>query len=796
MRRPHDHGLNGRPRELVSEVALQPSAQIDGFVYDPDNLDDRFVVELMLDGRPAGLMRAQLHDGRLQEKGVGDGCYRFAFAVDPDFLVSTHSAEVRLANWGESLGRPIPIIAKRERENGNVDAGCVSWGGGLRLFGWLNEQPDAPLQEVRAFIDGVCVARTKAVRWTHIGQGRDAVAVRGFELHLPAAFADGRVRQARIVDTIGRPLRGSPCLFFAFRDGLYECLGAGATIELEKIRSRLFDQIFPQSLPFAAFADWAGSYPVAAAASAKRKYAVAIIGGMEAAAATLTSLEQQSGIDWVAGVFGRDDSQTSFSNRSLSAFLTDAAEGCDIVIFSLSGTVFHHNALGRLGEGFALFPRARLAYCDLTIATDDGQDWPIAFPSFDYERMLEQGYCAYVFAMPMASAREAADAGAGNLFRLANAALDHQRSADRSNADIEAGAAPVHVPGFLARIPPLDLGDGSMQLALATDLHLRARGVVAAIEPSGGGSFPSVRVRRGRPKAKVSIVIPTRDRADLLRPCLESLKRTMALKDNELIIVDNNSSDPDALDCLQAEAEQGARLVHIRGPYNFARLIGSAAAVATGEFLLVMNNDVEAVSEDWLEDMLSRAAEPDVGAVGATLLWPSGVVRHGGVVLGMQLAAGSASDDRIDGDPGYCDQLVVAHQRSAVSGACLLTRRSLFGALNGFDGIRFPVDYADIDYCLRLRARGYRVVMAPRARLLRHGPARREPIPGIGDVNRIPLDLRNLRAAWGEVLLSDPYYNPMLSTHGSPYSALACPPRSYAPRLPRGVAPRPIPVGF
>ena len=383
-----------------------------------------------------------------------------------------------------------------------------------------------------------------------------------------------------------------------------------------------------------------------------------------------------------------------------------------------------------------MFPRARLAYCDLTIATDDGQDWPIAFPSFDYERMLEQGYCAYVFAMPMASAREAADAGAGNLFRLANAALDHRRSADRSNADIEAGAAPVHVPGFLARIPPLDLGDGSMQLALATDLHLRARGVAAAIEPSGGGSFPSVHVRRGGPKAKVSIVIPTRDRADLLRPCLELLKRTMALKDNELIIIDNDSSDPDALDCLQAEAEQGARLVHIRGPYNFARLIGSAAAMATGEFLLVMNNDVEAVSEDWLEDMLSRAAEPDVGAVGATLLWPSGVVRHGGVVLGMRLAAGSASDDRIDGDPGYSDQLVVAHQRSAVSGACLLTRRSLFGALNGFDGVRFPADYADIDYCLRLRARGYRVVMAPRARLLRHGSA--APRTHSGDRRRQP----------------------------------------------------------
>ena len=168
-------------------------------MYDPEDLDQRFVVELLLDGHPAALTRAQLHDARLREKGVGDGCYRFAFAVDPDSLGSTHSAEVRLPNGGELLGRPISIVA--ERDAAPTDTSSVSWGGGLRLIGWLNEDPGASLQEVRAFIDGVCVARTNAAHWTHVGQGRDAIAVRGFELRLPSAFADGRVRQARISST-------------------------------------------------------------------------------------------------------------------------------------------------------------------------------------------------------------------------------------------------------------------------------------------------------------------------------------------------------------------------------------------------------------------------------------------------------------------------------------------------------------------------------------------------------------------------------------------------------------------
>ena len=165
---------------------------------------------------------------------------------------------------------------------------------------------------------------------------------------------------------------------------------------------------------------------------------------------------------------------------------------------------------------------------------------------------------------------------------------------------------------------------------------------------------------------------------------------------------------------------------------------------------MLLNNDVEAVREGWLEEMLSRAAEPDVGAVGAKLTYPSGGVQHGGVVLGPNLAAAHAFDERQDRDPGYGELMRVAHETSAVTAACLLTPRRLFRAIGGFDGTRYPVLFNDVDYCLRLRAAGKRVVMTPHARLIHRAAASRGRDKPFDGRHRHQRDLDNLRMSWAE----------------------------------------------
>ena len=153
----------------------------------------------------------------------------------------------------------------------------------------------------------------------------------------------------------------------------------------------------------------------------------------------------------------------------------------------------------------------------------------------------------------------------------------------------------------------------------------------------------------------------------------------------------------------------------------------------------------------------------DVGAVGAMLVWPSGIVQHGGVVLGPSFAAMHAFNDRIESDGGYGDLLRVAHECSAVTAACMLTRRRDYLAVGGMDEVRFPVNFNDVDYCLKLRAQGKRVVFTPHAKLLHHELASRGIATAAVHKERFDRELQNLRTKWGSVLAADPYYSPLLS---------------------------------
>lgn len=786
-------GLGETGVALRSATMLTAPSQVAGHVFDPAAPERRFVVELLLDGYAAALGRADLHDPDLAKEGCGDGCYGFVFTLDPLALQSVRRIEIRLANSGDIVGTPIDAQAPPPPKK-ELLAGEVRWDGGLRFTGWVSGDP-AREKSVRALVDGELVATATASRWTHVGEGAELRAFRRFDLHLPTRFANGCAHAATILDEDGAELAGSPCAFAAFPDGLARFLETRAEIESEKLRGEFYDLIVPQSLPFAMFDEWRGAFPLSALApEAPPRVAVALIGAAEIEA-SVASLEAQQGCVWVAAALEGGAGRTDFDIGSLRQFLDGEARDWPILVFAPSGAVLQPQALALLAQALADFPSADLAYADFTFAAPDGSDWPLALPAFDYELMLEQGSGALFFAARAEYVRKAAEAGASDLFRLFFFGQDRRRAVGFRRGEPH-GGLPVHQPGFLARLPKLDAAESSRRLARAVEAHFSARGAAVKISPGHGALLPSARVARRAPHGKVSILVPTRDRADLLKICFDSLTRTVDLARHEIIVLDNDSVEPETAAFFEQISARGARVLRFGGPFNFSRIINKGASVASGEFLLLLNNDVEALHSGWLDEMLGRMAEPDVGAVGATLLWPSGVIQHGGVVLGPKFAAVHAFTDRIDSDPGYADLLRAAHERSAVTAACLLTDRRIFLEIGGLDGASFPINFNDVDYCLKLRARGLRVVSTPHARLLHRESASRGLDVRPDQSDRFQRELRNLRAAWRDVLLADPAYHPMLSLDRTPYSALAWPPRPARPRQPFIAPPHPIPPGF
>jgi GT2 family glycosyltransferase len=234
----------------------------------------------------------------------------------------------------------------------------------------------------------------------------------------------------------------------------------------------------------------------------------------------------------------------------------------------------------------------------------------------------------------------------------------------------------------------------------------------------------------------------------------------------------------------------------VSGPFNYARLNNLAAREAGSDFLLLLSSGVKALDDTWLDEMHARLAEPDVGAVGALLAWPSGIVQHAGFVLGPGLAATHAFNDRTTADPGYTDLLRVAHECSAVTAACMLVRRDEFLSLGGMDEVHFPISFTDVDYCLRLRAASRRIIMTPHARLIHLESASRSKLTSADHSARFARELQALRHHWGEALLRDSFYNPTLSLDSVPFSALAWPPRLLDMRMQVPIMAKDVPAGF
>jgi O-antigen biosynthesis protein len=421
-----------------------------------------------------------------------------------------------------------------------------------------------------------------------------------------------------------------------------------------------------------------------------------------------------------------------------------------------SGDVWAPDATALLSA--ALTP-TNVVYADEDALLADGTPTaPRLKPDFSPEFLLTSAY----LGRPLAMGSMVAD-HLPRLVATGAAALEHECAL----AATEVADAVVHIPEVLCHRsdPPCRAGAPSVR---HVEEALRRRHDDATVATVPGSHGYRV-VRPDHTGVPVSILIPFRDEPRLLRTCVDSISATTALHASiEIVLIDNGSSDPETLTLVArlAESPDVCVLTDPR-PFNWAALNNAGARAARGDVLVFLNNDVEAHRTGWLSALCTQALRPDVGAAGARLLYPDHRLQHCGLVVGLTGAAGHVLGGLPEDEPGYLGMATTARECSAVTGACLATRRAVFEQLQGFDET-LGVDLNDVDYCLRAAAEGLRTLYEPAAELIHHESPSRGTAGGVGDV-------LNFVDRWkGYISAGDRYFNPHL-TRADPSCGFARP---------------------
>jgi glycosyltransferase involved in cell wall biosynthesis len=286
---------------------------------------------------------------------------------------------------------------------------------------------------------------------------------------------------------------------------------------------------------------------------------------------------------------------------------------------------------------------------------------------------------------------------------------------------------------------------------------LQRRGIEGVVQD--GIWQGSYRVKRAlKSKPKVSIIIPFKDKPEILRECVNSILQKTAYENYEILLVDNQSELFETKEYLGSlKGESKVRTLKYEFPFNFSAINNFAAKQAEGEMLLLLNNDISVITEDWIECMLEHAQRADVGAVGAKLLYPNGTVQHAGTIIGVGGLANHAFLKQLKDDHGYFGLADVIRNVSAVTGACLMIRKDVYINMDGLNEKNLGVSFNDVDLCLRLREKGYLIVYTPYAQLTHHESLSRGYTVAMNEVRFIQRNHRSI------LQKGDPYYNPNLT---------------------------------
>ncbi len=337
-------------------------------------------------------------------------------------------------------------------------------------------------------------------------------------------------------------------------------------------------------------------------------------------------------------------------------------------------------------------------------------------------------------------------------------------------------------PGSVSREPE-SAAVASDAGARAIGEHLSRRNVTADVEVIVGRGSRHYRVRYALPSPPpfVSIIIPTKDRVDLLRQCIDGLLKDTDYGNMEIIVVNHESEEPATQEYFDnLKRYESIRVLKYEGAFNYSAINNFAVRESKADILCLLNNDTEITHSDWLTEMVSHAVRNEIGAVGAKLLYPDDSIQHAGVLIGYGGGAGHTFCGLPIETPAELGRLEALQNVSCVTAACMVLRKSIYEAVGGFDEKLFAVGYNDVDLCLRIRSAGYRIMWTPYARLYHHESASRGNSQTAAEQDRDLRERYSLRRRWSRQIASDPNLNQNISIDHLDYRP-AFPPRIRRP---------------
>lgn len=455
-----------------------------------------------------------------------------------------------------------------------------------------------------------------------------------------------------------------------------------------------------------------------------------------------------------------EDDIASALNRAV------AETTCDYVLYVGGAGELHSAALYWIAESLARNDDIEILYGDEDLKDDKGvRQSPYFKCGFNYELMLSHNLFG-----PLAVYKR-------NLLEM----IRGFEETPSPGYDLAWRAVENSVPDMIYHLPRVlfhKYAAATQSPSIeAVERHLLRENLAGTVtEAPNAPGFTRVRLELPTPLPLITIIVPTRDRVDLLRICISSVIAKTTYPNYEIIVVDNGSTEAQTHAYLeQIRGDARVKVLSDSRPFNFSALNNAAVSVARGEFVCLLNNDIEIVTEDWLEELLSFAQKDDVGCVGARLWYPDGTLQHGGVLVGFHGVAGHLHKHLPKGELGYCSRAVIHQSLSAVTAACLLVRKAIYQEAGGLDEA-FAVAFNDVDFCLKVRDAGYRNVWTPYAEMIHHESASRGQNTSPEKRRREQNEIDLMKERWGEELMKDPAYSPNLSLTSEDLS-FAWPPR-------------------